>query len=368
MEDRILVTRSSMPPFEEYIEMIKPLWDTHWLTNMGTYHNQLEKSLEEYLKVPKISLTANGHMALELAIQALNLPKGGEVITTPYTFISTTHAIVRNGLVPVFCDIKDDFTIDESRIEALITDKTVAIVPVHVYGNICNVDAISKIADKYDLRIVYDAAHAFGETMDGVGIGSYGDLSIFSFHATKVYNTIEGGCVCCNKEEYYDKIYNLKNFGIRSEELIASVGANAKLNEFQAAMGLCNLKYIEEYIASRKRVVECYYEEFKDCKGIILNNYDKRLSSNYAYMPVFFETKDIRDHVYEVLKQNNIYTRKYFYPITADAACFRNKYKDVSLDKARDMSNRVLVLPLYSELSLDKAKIIATIVKDEISK
>ena len=200
MDKRILVTRSSMPPtrssmppMEEYFDMIKPLWESHWLTNMGKYHRQLEGKLKEYLGVNQISLTVNGHMALELAIQSMSFPKGSEVITTPYTFISTTHAIIRNDLVPVFCDIKDDFTIDENKIEELITENTVAIIPVHVYGNPCNVDRIQEIAYKYGLKVIYDAAHAFGETYNGRGIGTYGDMSTFSFHATKVYNTIEGG-------------------------------------------------------------------------------------------------------------------------------------------------------------------------------
>ena len=183
--DKILVTQSSMPPFDEYVEMIKPLWGSHWLTNMGIYHKQLEKELEHFLEVSYISLTTNGHMALELAIQSMKFPKGGEVITTPFTFISTTHAIIRNGLVPVFCDIREDYTIDYEKIEELITERTVAIIPVHVYGNICNVEEIEKIAYKYDLKVIYDAAHAFGEKYNGKSVAQYGDMTIFSFHATK---------------------------------------------------------------------------------------------------------------------------------------------------------------------------------------
>ena len=366
MQEKILVTQSSMPPFEEYVEMIKPLWESHWLTNMGTYHQKLEQELAEYLKVSEISLTVNGHMALELAIQSLGLPRGGEVITTPYTFISTTHAIIRNGLVPVFCDIKDDYTIDEDKIESLITEKTVAIVPVHVYGNVCNISRIEEIADKYDLKVVYDAAHAFGEEIDGKGIGSFGDLSVFSFHATKVYNTIEGGCVCCKRKEQYDKLYNLKNFGIRSEELVVAVGANAKLNEFQAAMGLCNLRYIDEYVAKRKQVVECYHQMLGNTENIRLNSYRENVKSNYAYMPVLLEDEKTRNRVYEKLKEDGIYTRKYFYPITADEACFRNKYKNDMLKKARDFSQRILVLPLYAELSLDKVEMITERIKEQI--
>ena len=230
MENKILVTRTSMPPYEKYIEKIKPLWDSHWITNMGENHKMLEEELKNYLDVPNLSLMVNGHMSLELVIQAMNFPEGGEVITTPFTFVSTTHAIVRNRLQPVFCDIKlEDYTIDESKIESLITEKTVAIVPVHVYGNICNIEYIEHIAFKYNLKVIYDSAHAFGEKYKGKGIGNFGDASIFSFHATKVYNTIEGGAVTFRNEEISEKLYNLKNFGIRGEELVVSVGANATL-------------------------------------------------------------------------------------------------------------------------------------------
>ncbi len=206
-KEPIYVTRSSMPSYEEYVEAIKPLWDTRWLTNMGKYHKELEQSLKELLEVPEISLTVNGHMALELAIQAFGFAEGSEVITTPFTFISTTHAIVRNGLSPVFCDVKtSDGTIDESKIENLITEKTVAIVPVHVYGHVCNVEAIQRIADKYNLKVIYDAAHAFGVKYGGKGIGNYGDASVFSFHATKVFNTIEGGAVTFSDHKIYEKL------------------------------------------------------------------------------------------------------------------------------------------------------------------
>ena len=232
-EEKIFVTQSSMPPYEEYVEAIKPLWSSRWLTNMGEYHKKLELELKKYLGVKELSLFVNGHMALELAIQMFDFPEGGEIITTPFTFISTTHAIVRNHLVPVFCDVKTkDGTIDETKIEELITEKTVAILPVHVYGNICNIEEIQKIAIRHSLKVIYDAAHAFGEKYKNEGIGNYGDATIFSFHATKVYNTIEGGAVTFSNPEYYDKLYNLKNFGIRGEEQVVSVGAKEKMNEF----------------------------------------------------------------------------------------------------------------------------------------
>lgn len=312
-EKKILVTRSSMPPFEEYVEMIKPLWESHWLTNMGNYHKKLEEELEKLFGVEYVSLTVNGHMALELAIQSMNFPKGSEVITTPFTFISTTHAILRNGLKPIFCDVKEDFTIDEELIEDLITENTVAIVPVHVYGNICNIDAIEKIANKYDLKVIYDAAHAFGEEYRGKNVASFGDISIFSFHATKVFNSIEGGAVCCQNKEQYEKIYNLKNFGIRSEELVVSVGANAKMNEFQAAMGLCNLKHLDEEIRKRERKVRLYWDMLENVKEIRLNYYKNEIKPNYAYFPVLFEEANMRNQVYAELLNKGIHSRKYFY-------------------------------------------------------
>lgn len=346
----ILVTRSSMPEFEEYVEMIKPLWDSHWLTNMGTYHRELEQQLSEYLDIEWLSLTVNGHMALELAIQSFDFPRGSEVITTPYTFISTTHAIIRNGLSPVFCDIKEDFTIDEEKIEELITEKTVAIVPVHVYGNPCNVKKIEEIAYKYGLKVIYDAAHAFGEKLDGKGIGSYGDCAVFSFHATKVFNTIEGGAVCCKSEEQYEKLYNLKNFGIRSPELVVQVGANAKMNEFQAAMGLCNLRHIDEEIKKRKEVAKWYRGILEGYSKIRLNEYANNLQPNYAYFPILLKSKNMRDCVFASLAKENIHARKYFYPLTSDAACFKNKYKNMKLNLARDYTERILVLPFFADM------------------
>ena len=259
----INVTRSSMPPFEEYTEEIKDIWQSHWLTNMGVKHQKLQAELKEYLGVENIELLTNGHMALELSLQALNLQ--GEVITTPFTFASTTHAIVRNGLKPVFCDINPvDFTIDVNKIEALITDKTCAIMPVHVYGNICDVETIEKIAQKYELKVIYDAAHAFGVKYKGKGAGCFGDVSCFSFHATKVFNTIEGGAACFKDKDFGLDLYRLKNFGIRGPEKVDAVGANAKMNEFCAAMGLCNLKHIDEEIAKRKVVVDRYREILGD--------------------------------------------------------------------------------------------------------
>lgn len=354
MEDKILVTRPSMPPFEEYVNEIKSLWDSHWITNMGTYHQQLEEKLKNYLEVPSLSLMVNGHMGLELAIQAFDFPEGSEIITTPFTFISTTHAIVRNRLKPVFCDIKQsDGTIDETKIEDLITENTVAILPVHVYGNVCNVDEIQRIADKYNLKVIYDAAHAFGIKYNGKGIGNYGDASIFSFHATKVFNSIEGGAVTFSDVKLYDKLYNLKNFGIRGEELVVSIGANAKMNEFSAIMGLCNLKHIDETIKAREKRCSYYNEKISELKDIHLFNKIDNVVTNYAYYPIIVDNKTdgiSRDGLYKYLRSKEIYSRKYFYPITADQACFKNKYRNNQLDNARELSDKILVLPFYEDI------------------
>lgn len=352
--ERINVTRSSMPSYEEYIQAIKPLWDTHWLTNMGIYHQELEQQLKRYLDVPELSLAVNGHMALELAIQMMGFPEGSEVITTPFTFISTTHAIVRNRLKPVFCDIKSgDGTIDEAKIEELITEKTVAVVPVHVYGNICNVEEIQRIADKHHLKVIYDAAHAFGVKYKEQGIGNYGDASVFSFHATKVFNTIEGGAVAFKDHHYYEKLYNLKNFGIRGEELVTEVGANAKMNEFCAIMGLCNLKHIDEEIAKRKTVCEWYYSRLDKVEGLLLNKCQKETTPNYGYFPILIDENEFgisRDELREKLLQENIRARKYFYPLTNDFECFPEEYRVNETPVAQWVSREVLTLPLYGDL------------------
>ena len=366
-DEKILVTQSSMPPYEEYIEAIKPLWDSYWLTNMGKYHKELEEKLREYLGVPELSLMVNGHMALEMAIQAFGFPEGSGVITTPFTFISTTHAIVRNRLKPVFCDVKlSDGTIDETKIEDLITEHTVAIVPVHVYGNVCNIEEIQKIADKYNLKVIYDAAHAFGVRYKGKGIGCYGDASIFSFHATKVFNTIEGGAVTFSDHKLYEKLYNLKNFGIRGEELVADVGANAKMNEFCAIMGLCNLNHLEDALANRKEKYEYYKEKLKDVKGIRFLDRNNEATLNYAYFPIIIEDSYgvSRDTLYEKLKENNIYSRKYFYPITSDQACFKNKYKNDEVGCARQLAKKILVIPFYEKMNLNHQKYIVNIIEN----
>lgn len=367
--EKIYVTRSSMPPYEEYIEAIRPLWESHWLTNMGTYHQELERQLKEYLEVPQLSLMVNGHMALELVIQAMGFPEGSEVITTPFTFISTTHAIVRNRLKPVFCDVKlSDGTIDESKIEGLITEHTVAIIPVHVYGNVCNVEEIQRIADRHGLKVIYDAAHAFAVKYKGRGIGSYGDASVFSFHATKVFHTIEGGAVAFSDPALYDRLYNLKNFGIRGEELVVSIGANAKMNEFSAIMGLCNLKHVEKDMEERKRRDGWYRERLRNVPGIRLLVGQENVEKNYAYFPVFISEEEYgtgRDGAWERLRSNGVYARKYFYPLTSDQACFQKRYGKVGLDCARALSSRVLTLPMYAGLTQEEIERIIRLLTGE---
>ncbi len=365
MSERIQVTRATLPPLEDYIEEIRSIWDSHWLTNMGEKHERLRNELKKYMEVPELELFVNGHMALEMIIQAFSLK--GEVITTPFTFASTTHAIVRNGLKPVFCDINDrDYTIDADKIEDLITDRTSAIVPVHVYGNICDVEKIEEIAARHNLKVIYDAAHTFGETYKGVGIGNYGDASIFSFHATKVYNSIEGGCVTYADPKIGEVLYNLKNFGIRGPESVVSVGANAKMNEFQAAMGLCNLKYVEDNIAKRKAIYEAYKERLEDINGIILWSEQEDVRHNYAYLPIFID-KDAygksRDDVFDLLESENIGARKYFYPITCDFEAYKEAGYNSDCPVARKMAGSVITLPIYPELTEDDADRICRILR-----
>lgn len=362
--DRILVTRATLPPIEEYIEEIKPIWESHWLTNMGDKHISFQRQLEEFLKVPYAELMVNGHMALELAIQAFGLE--GEVITSPFTFASTTHAIIRNGLRPVFTDVKeDDCTLDPSKIESFITDKTCAIIPIHVYGNVCDVEAISDIANRYNLKVIYDAAHAFGEEYGSTGVGTYGDAAMFSFHATKVFNSIEGGCVCFSKEKYKDKLYNLKNFGIRGPENIESVGANAKMNEFQAAMGICNLRHLEENIQLRKEIVHRYQKRLIDIKGIRIWREQPKVKHNYSYFPIFVDEEEYgmsRNALFDVLDKNGIGARKYFYPLTSEFEAYKGRFNVNNTPIALRLSNQVMTLPLYPDLQPEVVEHICDII------
>ncbi len=367
---KILVTQTSMPPYEEYIEEIKDIWESHWLTNMGPKHNLLELKLKDYLSVDNISLFTNGHNALELCLQAMNLR--GEVITTPFTFASTTHAIVRNGLTPVFCDISPiDYTIDVTKIEALITDKTTAIVPVHVYGHVCNVEEIERIAKKYGLKVIYDAAHVFGVRYKDQGIGDFGDASMFSFHATKVYHTIEGGAICYHDEIIGNELYKLRDFGIRDAETIDGIGSNAKMNEFVAAMGLCTLRHVDEEIAKRKTVVECYRNCLCGVDGISLPPIQENVKPNYAYFPIIVNEKECgstRNEICDELAKNNIFARKYFYPLTNSFDAYHGRFDPDQTPVARHISNRVLTLPLYADLPLEDVERICGILKSRINK
>ena len=364
MKKNILVTQSSMPEFEEYTNEIKDMWETHWLTNMGPKHKKLQEELVNYLGVENIDLLTNGHMALELSMQALKLK--GEVITTPFTFASTTHAIVRNGLTPVFCDINpNDYTIDTSKIESLITDNTCAIVPVHVYGNICNIEEVERIAKAHSLKVIYDAAHTFGEKYKGKGIGSFGDISCFSFHATKVFNTIEGGAVCYRDKSFGEELYRLKNFGIKDQETVDGIGANAKMNEFCAAMGICNLRHVDDEIRKRKAVVERYRKNLSNVDGLKLNAVQKDVVSNYAYFPILINPSlygNNRDYIFNTLAENGIGARKYFYPLTNTFQCFEGWFDANKTPIALSISKNILTLPLYADLNLDDVDRICDII------
>lgn len=356
----INVTRSSMPSYEEYCEEIKSIWDSRWLTNMGPIHNKLKEQLQNYLNVNNIELFVNGHLALYCAIKALELK--GEIITTPFTFASTTNAIVQAGCTPVYCDIKSDYTIDENKIEALITDKTVAILGVHVYGNICEVDAIQKIADKYSLKVIYDAAHAFGVEYKGKGICSFGDVSMLSFHATKVFHTIEGGALCFNDESLAEKLALERSFGV-SGDALECFGTNAKMNEFSAAMGICNLKHIDEEIASRGKAYSLYNKRLSRVKGVTLLTLHEGLKQNYAYYPVLFNEEEFgknRDEVIGILAENGINARKYFYPLVSENKEFEKDLSDLT-PVAKKYSENILCLPLYAHLSDDEVNRICDI-------
>jgi dTDP-4-amino-4,6-dideoxygalactose transaminase len=358
----ILVTRSSMPKFEEYIEEIRDLWESHWITNMGTKHKQLESALSKYLNTPNIKLFTNGHLALECVIAAFSL--NGQVITTPFTFASTTHAIVRNGLEPVFCDINPhDYTIDVDKLEGLITEKTSAIIPVHVYGNICNVESVERIAKKYNLKIIYDAAHAFGTTVDGVSVANFGDASMFSFHATKVFNTIEGGAIAFKDEKLSKILDDIKNFGITEPESVEYVGGNAKMNEFQASMGICNLHHINAEIEKRKAVARRYVERLRNINGIKLCKPQRGVKRNYSYFPVVFDGYKLnRDEIFEKLKVQNIFARKYFYPLANSFKCYKGRFDVEKTPVAKYIADRVLTLPLYADLTFEEVDRICDVI------
>jgi dTDP-4-amino-4,6-dideoxygalactose transaminase len=364
MEKPIYVTQPSLPALEEFIPYLEEIWENKILTNNGPMHQQLEKELAEFLGVPYISLFANGTLALVTALQALRI--SGEVITTPYSFVATTHSLWWNNIKPVFVDIEPKFgNLDPDKIEAAITPKTTAIMPVHVYGNPCYVEKIQKIADVYGLRLIYDAAHAFGVKYKGGSILNYGDLSILSFHATKVFNTFEGGAIISHDSATKQRIDYLKNFGFAGETTIMAPGINSKMNEVQAAMGLLQLKSFDESIVKRKVVADTYRELLKDIKGISMLPEPADTISNYAYFPIFVNEKEYgisRDALYEKMKQNNIYGRRYFYPLISEFSMYRGLESSAPehLPVAHKMANEVICLPIYPGLQQSD---IATIIQ-----
>jgi len=365
---RINVTRSSMPSFEEYCEEIREFWDSRWLTNHGTKHEQLAEKLSAFLGAGRIELFNNGHMALEALLASLDLK--GEVITTPFTFASTTHAIVRKGLTPVFCDIReDDYTLDADRLEELITPKTCAILPVHVYGSLCDTDQIQQIADRHGIPVIYDAAHAFGVSRDGIPAAQFGLASMFSFHATKVYHTVEGGCIATENEELASRLALERNYGITGPEDVISVGGNAKMNEFQAAMGLCNLRHVKEDILRRKAVYEAYTEQLRGLANVTLPKVQKGVESNYAYYPVVFDSRQTRDGVCKALLDEGVYARKYFYPLITDFECYRGRegFESARTPVAKRISDGVVTLPLYPDLAMDDVRLICNVIRRTVA-
>ncbi len=367
MNNRITVTQPCLPPLEEFIPYLQQIWDNKWLTNNGPLHNQLERELADYLGVKYISLFANGTLALISALQALNIT--GEVITTPFSFVATTHSLWWNKITPVFVDIEMEYlNLDPAKIEAAITPRTTAIMPVHVYGNPCQMDEIQRIADKHGLKVIYDAAHAFGVKKDGVSILNQGDLSVLSFHATKVFSTIEGGAIICHTEDMKRHIDNLKNFGFRGETLVEEPGINAKLNEVQAAYGLLLLKYIDGFFAKRKAITELYQSLLKDIQGICFLPDMNGVTHGYSYFPILID-EDVygmsRDELYEKLKENNIFTRRYFYPLISNFEPYRELPSAVpdNLSIATKVAQQVLCLPIYVELTEEDIQRIIEIIK-----
>lgn len=362
----ILVTRPLLPPIEEYEEKLKEIWDNNWLTNYGPLEREFQAKLIEVLDIKNIELFVNGHTALEMAIKALNLT--GEVITTPFTFASTTQAIINNGLTPVFADIDEDYyNLNPDNIEDLITDKTSAIIPVHVFGNPCDVDKIEEIAKKHDLKVIYDAAHAFGVKIDGTPIASFGDISMFSFHATKVFNTIEGGSLIFDDDDLTYKFKALKNFGITPDkEEVQFLGVNAKMNEFEAAMGLVNLEHVEDAISKRKIL----YEKYLECLSSLENEGKvkvlrpkENVDYNYAYFTIKVNTFEEKQHLFETLPEYNVHAKRYFYP-----PC--NEFPAYDFEKntpiAHDVSDTILSLPIYLDLTVEDIEKICKIIEIEL--
>lgn len=368
-EKQITVTSPLLPNLDELHKMMEDIWEKHWVTNLGEYHERLEKELAEYLKVPYISLFANGTIPLITALQALDIRKG-EVITTPYSFVATTHSIWWNGLRPVFVDI-DPLTcnLDPAKIEAAITPDTVAIMPVHCYGQPCDTAAIQAIADKYGLKVIYDAAHAFGVDVDGSSILNEGDISTLSFHATKVYNTLEGGALVCRTEEMKRKIDYLRNFGFEDETTVVGPGINGKVDEVRSAYGLLNLKQVDTAILSRKMVAQLYRKGLQDVPGIRFFDDVPGVRHNYSYFPIFVDAEKYgktRDELYACMKAHNVLGRRYFYPLISTFDCYSSlpSAAPENLPVATKMADEVICLPMHHALSMnDVQRVIDQIVR-----
>lgn len=360
----INVTKTELPPESEYKKYLHSLWKSAWITNQGKYHTELERKLKVFLDLNQLSLVTNGTLAIQLAVRALKLK--GEVITTPYTFAATTTALLWEGLTPVFADIDSQtFNLSPLEAEKKITKNTSAILAVHVYGNPCDVEDFEKLGKKYNIKILYDAAHAFGVKIHNKTILHYGDASMLSFHATKVFNTIEGGAVVSSKK-IIDIVNLLKNFGIVNATTVTTAGINAKMNEFQAIMGLCNLKYVKKKIALRKKIYERYVKNLRNEAKIKFQDI-KASYYNYAYMPTVFPNKKIRESVANTLEKNNIIPRRYFYPLITNMEFYKNKQqKDFKI--AEQISNGILCLPIYSTLTLKQVDLICNIILREIKR
>jgi dTDP-4-amino-4,6-dideoxygalactose transaminase len=363
----ITVTQPCLPPLDEFVPYLKQIWENKWLTNQGPLHTQLEKELAEYLGVKYLSLFANGTLALISALQALNI--SGEVITTPFSFVATTHALWWNKIKPVFADIEPEYlNIDPAKIELAITKKTSAILPVHVYGNPCQMERIQQIADKYNLKVIYDAAHAFGVKHHGTSVLNCGDLSVLSFHATKVYSTIEGGAIISHSAEMKHHIDNLKNFGFRGETIVEEPGINAKLNELQAAYGLLQLKYVDSFIAKRKEITIRYRQLLKDVPGIRMLNDMDGISHTYSYLPILIDPERYgksRDDLYKALADNGIFSRRYFYPLISTFEPYQKfeSSRKENLPVATNLAQKILCLPIYVNLEPDDIDRIVRIIK-----
>lgn len=366
MSKKIYVTQPALPPLEEFIPYLEKIWDNKWLTNNGPFHQKFEQELAEYLGVKHLSVFSNGTLALITALQALRIT--GEVITTPYSFVATTHSLWWNNIKPVFVDVDDQhFNLDPQKIEAAITPQTTAIMPVHVYGNPCNVEEIQRIADIYGLRVIYDAAHAFGVKKDGQSVLNWGDLSILSFHATKVYNTIEGGAIICQDEKTKQRIDLLKNFGFRNETTVIEPGINAKMNEIQAAYGSLQLKHVDDYIAKRKAIAEHYAKLLSEVEGITYISNMPSVEHNYAYFPILVNTAKYgmsRDELYFKMQEHDIIGRRYFYPLISDFPTYKGllSSKTENLPVATKVAKEVICLPIYPELELEEVERICNII------